>query len=256
MNGGRERASRPSVAAASTSAIRMASGRAPGAYEEVAGVEMVIGAGVVKAVAGVRAGVLGGTAGVRTGVVGAKAGVKAGVGGRALGVKMRVGRALESETGSGPETGAGRDAGVKTGIEDIEAGRRAGVKTRGAVTNRGGRAPEDDKEAVPGARAGGNDPKAGKEDETRAGREAGEEARAGREARRASSSSTRRCRSSLRRWEASSSLSRSRAGAETGLAIAAGRSSSRRRRGGSRRRFEVEGALVAQNEANRAVSEG
>jgi hypothetical protein len=139
----------------------MASGRAPGAYEEVAGVEIVIGAGVVRAVAGSRAGVLGGTAGVRTGVVGAKAGVKAGVragvGGRALGVKMRVGRALESETGRGPETESGRDAVAKTGIEDIEAGRRAGVKTRGAVTKRGGRAPEGDKEAVPGARAGGND---------------------------------------------------------------------------------------------------
>jgi hypothetical protein len=250
MNWSRERASRPSVAAASTSAIRMASGRAPGAYEEVAGVEIVIGAGVVRAVAGSRAGVLGGTAGVRTGVVGAKAGVKAGVragvragvGGRALGVKMRVGRALESETGRGPETESGRDAVAKTAIEDIEAGRRAGVKTRGAVTKRGGRAPEGDKEAVPGARAGGNDPKAGKEDETRAEREAGEEARAWREARRAPSSSTRRCRSSLRRWEASSSLSRSRAGAETGLSIAEGRSS-RRRRGG----------LVAQNEANRAV---
>jgi hypothetical protein len=70
MNWSRERASRPSVAAASTSAISMASGRAPGAYEEVAGVEIVIGAGVVRAVAGSRAGVLGGTAGVKRGSLG------------------------------------------------------------------------------------------------------------------------------------------------------------------------------------------
>lgn len=207
MNGSRERASRPSAATASTSAIRMASGRAPGAYEEVAGVERVIGAGVVRAVAGVETGVEGGGAGARAGVDGAMAGVRAGVGGKALGVIKSIGRAPESETETEEGTKAGHDAAIKTEVEDIEAGRRAGVKTRGAATNRGGKAPDDEEEAGPGATAG-------------------------RDARRASRASTRRCRSSLRRWEVSSSLSRLRIGAGiVGVAIAAGSRSRSRREG-------------------------